>query len=232
MKKIVCIVLALFVGATMLDAQNQKELAKERKEITKQAQKDLNKKAGKTAKKEAKRLAKEGWTVTPGQLPLEKQLDKAFLMQYEVDENNYPKYIIGEAMSIGENYDAAFIQAQELAKLQIASQIQAVVTALVENTVANKQLQAEDAASITETVAASKTLISQRLGRVIPVVQCYRVKTNKNKEVMARVAYNAKMARDAAVSAIRDELKKKGEDLHKKLDSIICDGDSCTVPAK
>lgn len=49
-------------------------------------------------------------------------------------------------MSIGENYDAAKMQALELAKQNLAGQIQTEVTALVENTVANKQLSQEQAA--------------------------------------------------------------------------------------
>lgn len=113
-------------------------------------------------------------------------------MQYEYDENAFPKYIMGEAMSIGENYDAARMQAIELAKLNLASQIQTEVTALIESSVANKQLAQDEAASLTETVAASKNLISQRIGRVIPTVECYRVKSNKNKEVLIQLAYNSK----------------------------------------
>ena len=48
-------------------------------------------------------------------------------------------------MSIGGNYDAAKMQALELAKQNLAGQIQTEITALIENTVANKQLSAEEA---------------------------------------------------------------------------------------
>ena len=124
-------------------------------------------------------------------------------------------------MSIGENYDAAKLQASELAKLNLAGQIQTEVTALIESTVANKQLSAGEAASITETVAANKNLISQSIGRTIPLIEMYRTLPNKNKEVMVRIAYNSRMAREAAKNAIRGELEKKGEDLHLKLDKIL-----------
>jgi hypothetical protein len=166
-------------------------------------------------------LKKEGWTTAPGALPLEKQLDKSYLMQYEFDEDMFPKYIMGEAMSIGSNYDAAKMQALELAKQNLAGQIQTEVTALIENTVANQQLAAEDAASISETVMASKNLISQSIGRVITVVECYRVLDNKNREVMVRIAYNGEMAKEAAKKAIRQELEKKGENLHNQLDQVL-----------
>lgn len=202
-------------------AQLTKEQIKERKEIKKASKAELGEKATKTARKAAKRLAKEGWKVTPGALPLEKQLDKSYLMQMEYDENMFPKYLMGEAMSIGENYDAARLQAMELAKQSLAGQIQTEVTALIENTVSNKQLAAEEAASVTQIISAGKNLISQSIGRVLTVVEMYRVLGNKNKEVSLRIAYNAEMAKQAAKKAVRQELEKKGDDLHKKLDELL-----------
>mgnify|MGYP004456831185 CR=1 FL=1 len=166
-------------------------------------------------------LSGEPWTTTPGALPLEKQLDKSYLMQMEYDENMFPKYLMGEAMSIGENYDAARLQAMELAKQSLAGQIQTEVTALIENTLNNKQLAAEEAASVTQIISAGKNLISQSIGRVLTVVEMYRVLGNKNKEVSLRIAYNAEMAKQAAKKAVRQELEKKGDDLHKKLDELL-----------
>lgn len=213
--------LVLVMTFTVSFAQLTKEQIKERKEIKKASKAELGEKATMTARKEAKRLAKEGWTTTPGALPLEKQLDKSYLMQMEYDENMFPKYLMGEAMSIGENYDAARLQAMELAKQSLAGQIQTEVTALIENTVSNKQLAAEEAASVTQTISAAKNLISQSIGRVLTVVEMYRVLGNKNKEVSLRIAYNAEMAKQAAKKAVRQELEKKGDDLHKKLDELL-----------
>ena len=213
--------LVLVMTFTVSFAQLTKEQIKERKEIKKASKAELGEKATKTARKAAKRLAKEGWTTTPGALPLEKQLDKSYLMQMEYDENMFPKYLMGEAMSIGENYDAARLQAMELAKQSLAGQLHTEVTALIENTVSNKQLAAEEAASVTQIISAGKNLISQSIGRVLTVVEMYRVLGNKNKEVSLRIAYNAEMAKQAAKKAVRQELEKKGDDLHKKLDELL-----------
>lgn len=213
--------LVLVMTFTVSFAQLTKEQIKERKEIKKASKAELGEKATKTARKAAKRLAKEGWTTTPGALPLEKQLDKSYLMQMEYDENMFPKYLMGEAMSIGENYDAARLQAMELAKQSLAGQIQTEVTALIENNLSNKQLAAEEAASVTQIISAGKNLISQSIGRVLTVVEMYRVLGNKNKEVSLRIAYNAEMAKQAAKKAVRQELEKKGDDLHKKLDELL-----------
>lgn len=221
MKKLFLLIALSIVTSGVTFAQSAKELAKERKELMKASKAELNSKATKAARKEAKTLKKEGWITAPGALPLEKQLDKSYLMQYEYDEEMFPKYIMGEAMSIGGNYDAAKMQALELAKQNLAGQIQTEVTALIENTVANEQMEAEQAASITRSVMASKNLISQSIGRTIPIMELYRTLSNKNKEVLVRIAYNSDMAKKAAKKAIKEDLEKKGNDLHNKLDELL-----------
>lgn len=217
---------ALFIFSVFLItgnsyAQSLKEMKKERETLVKMSKSELNSKATKTARKEAKKLRKEGWSTAPGALPLEKQLDKSYLMQYEYDENMFPKYIMGEAMSIGTNYDAAKMQALELAKQNLAGQIQTEVTALMENTVANEQLGADEATSITKSIMASKNLISQSIGRTIPLIEVYRTLPNRNKEVMVRIAYNSELAKKAAINIVKKDLEKKGENLHQKLDLLL-----------
>lgn len=222
MKKILMAALVLgLVAVAPMQAQLTKEQQKQRKEQVKQQRKALNEKASKDARKEAKRLKKEGWNTTPGSLTLEKQLDRSMLMQMEIDETGYPLYIMGEAMSIGENYDAAKMQALEVAKQNLAGQVQTEITALIESTVANKQLSAEQAASVTESVLASKNLISQSLGRVLPVVEVYRELPNKNKEVFVRIFYNHNMAMEAAKKIVRQDLEEKGNELHDQLDQVL-----------
>lgn len=220
-RTLICLALMACFQPFMCHAQNSGEKMKEREELRKMSKGELNEKATKAARKEAKKLAKEGWTSAPGALPIEKQLDRSYLMQMEYDDNMYPKYLMGEAMSVGENYDGAKMQALELAKQNLASQIQTEVTALIENSVANNQLGAEEAATVTKSVMAAKNLISQSIGRTITVVELYRTLNNKNKEVLVRIAYNGEMAKAAAKKAMREELEQKGNDLHEKLDSLL-----------
>lgn len=168
MKKAVLLCLSLImlsISSVFAQDKTAKEIMEERKEIAKLSKKALNEKATKEARKEAKKLKKQGWQIAPGALPLEKQLDKSYLMQYEYDENGYQKFLMGEAISTGENYDGAKMQAMELAKQNLAAQVQTEMTALVENQVANSQLSAEDASSVTKSIMASKNLISQSIGR-------------------------------------------------------------------
>ena len=223
MKKLMMVAMSLIMvtSVSFAETNTQKEIRKERQEIRKLAKEELKQRVDKSVKKEAKRLAKEGWNVKPGALPLEKQLERSYLMQYEYDDNLFPKYIMGEASAVGENYDAAKTAATSLAITNLAGQIQTEVTALVENTVGNKQLSAEEAASITETVMSSKNLISQSIGRTVPVMECYRINSNKNNEVLIRIAYNAEMAKEATKKAIRAELEQKGNNLHEQLDKVL-----------
>ena len=207
MKKIALFVCAALLSALTVNAQNTAV--------------NLNAKASKDAAKMAKQYKKEGWVVAPGQLPLERQLDRSFQLMIELDENGYRKYVSGEGQSIGNNYDAAKMQALEMAKMQMVSKVQSQISTIVDNTVSNAQLSREQAESVTETVAASKTLISQNIGRVMTVVEVYRDKPRKSKEVRVVIFYNAEMALQSAKKAIRSELEKKGDKLHEQLDKAL-----------
>lgn len=52
--------------SSFAQAQNAKDLRKERLEMLKASKSELNEKASKAAKKEAKKLQKEGWQTAPG----------------------------------------------------------------------------------------------------------------------------------------------------------------------
>ncbi len=211
----------MLMGTGISYAQSSKDQAKERQELAKASKKELNEKASKAAVKEAKKLTKEGWKVAPGALPIEKQLDRSYMMQYQYDADGFPLYIMAEAISTGGNYDAAKMQALELAKQNLAGQIQTEVTALIENTVSNEQMDQGVAASITRSVMSSKGLISQSIGRVVPVVETYKVVNGNNRQVLVRIAYSMNMAKSAAKKAIKEDLEKRGEELHGKLDELL-----------
>ena len=90
-KAILMTVICILAGASTCFAQLSDEQKKERKEMLKATKDQLNEAASKTARKEAKKLEKDGWQTAPGALPIEKQLDKSYLMQYEYDNDMYPK---------------------------------------------------------------------------------------------------------------------------------------------
>ena len=211
---------AALVMCSLATAQTTKETLKARKAEARQSKTELNQKVSKYARKDAKNFAKEGWIVSPGGLPLEKQLDKSYMMQYEYEESGLPKYIFGQATSVGSVYDAAKMQATNNAKIELAGYIESEITALTESTLGNSQISPDQAASINEAVQASKSLIANKLGRVIPVIECYG-KINKNSvEVQVRIGYNTKLAMEAAKEVIKKKLEEKGKDLHEQLDKM------------
>lgn len=219
-------IISLSAAPAAADSTTKKELTEQqklRREQRKLTEKELNQKATKSARKEAKRLAKEGWTVSPGTLPLDKQLDRTYLMQYQYSDLNTPVYIMGEGMSVAGNYDAAKLQATELAKINLVSQLQSDITAMVENTVANDQLTDDEAASLSRTVMASKNVMVQKLGRLTPVLETYRDTDKGTKEVMVRVAYDLKEAQSLALAAIKEDLQARGDILHAKIDALQAD---------
>lgn len=225
MKKILLILLLAVITVSFCNAQNSDEykaFMKERKEVAKFTKEQLNEKVSKDARKAAKQLKKEGWTVAPGSLLIEKQLDRVYSMQFETDlTTGFPKFIKGEAMTTGENYDAAKMQAVNLAKIELAGNIQTEVAALIESRVANKQLDPQEAVSTSESVMGAKNAIAQSIGQTIIALEIYREFHNKNKEVRVMILYNAEMAKAAAKKAIREDLEKKADKLVDQLDNIL-----------
>lgn len=221
---------ALLIAFTMLlgalcqaqTVDDYKNFIKERKAMASFTREQMSAKVSKDAKKEAKRLAKEGWVALPGTPPIERQLDRVYAMQYELDMNTgFPKYIKGEAVTIGANYDAARMQANALAKIDLAGNIQTEVAALIESRVGNSQLAPEQAASVSNSVMGAKNMISQSIGRTITGLEVYRQLKNRNKEVRVQIFYNSEMAMEAAKKAVRDDMTKKADKLVDQLDKVL-----------
>lgn len=200
-KTILMMLLGLFVGTSMVNAQ------------TKQESKD--------AKKQAKVLKKEGWLVNAGAQPIERQLEKSYHMQNEMGENGYAKYIVGEGRATAGNYNAAKKQAEMAAKQEIAGRIQTEIAEIIETSVANSELDQGDAASVNKIVSEAKGLITNSIGRTISVVEMYRVNSKKNTEVTVHLAYSEEMARAAAKKAIQKDLEEQGAELRGKLDKAL-----------
>ncbi len=177
--------------------------------------------AEKSIKKEVRQLKRDGWKVAPGNIAMDLQLKEAYSKALERDEKGYEKFVTGEAMTVGETYDAALFQATNLAKLDLAAKIETEITELIDTKLGNKQLSQKQAASLAESVAASKNLVSQKLGRVIIPVKMYRDLENGNVEVRTIVYYSHDMAMDVLKQTMREDLEKKADDLSKQLDKIL-----------
>lgn len=211
----------MLIAVVSVNAQTTTEIMKERAELVKMTKAELNERATKSARKAAKEYRKDDWKVAPGNLPIEKQLDRSYQMELQLDEKGYPKYVTGEAQSVGDTFDAALMQANELARINLAENIQKELTIIAESNIANSQEARMDATSVVETIMASKSLVEQKIGRVIPVVELYRELRAGRKEVRIVIAYGYEDAIAIAKEALREELKKKTEELQEEVNDLL-----------
>jgi hypothetical protein len=171
-------------------------------------------------KKQAKVYEKDGYKVAVGALSVERQLVNAWIKEGEIDDKGFPRYIIATGNSVGETQIVAKLQAIEAAKLELAGTIATNVAALVENNFANSQLSTEEAASVTQTIAASKSVIAQEIGRTLTLVEMYR-NIGENMEANVRLAYSNELAMETAKNVIRKNLKKETDILQDKLEKLM-----------
>ena len=204
MKKLMMVAMAFIVAASSICAA------------------DMYEKNAKKAAKEMTSGKKEPvWMVAPGAQPLEMQLAKSFRMQDELNDEGEPKWIMAEAMSIGENYDGAKMQALTLSIQQLAQKIQTSVATELKTEGGNQQLGADEAATALKTVMSSTQWVTNTIGKVITVVECYQILPNKNRNVRVIIAYNEKKAKDNAKKALREELIKEGHEISAQMDKLL-----------
>ncbi len=187
---------------------------------TKSIKKEVKKRAMRDARKEAKKLSKDGFKVAPGQMPMDKQIEATWIKRYESDEKGNKKWFVADARSVGETHSAAKMQAYEVAKVNLAGQIGTEIAGLIETTIANAQLNAEEAASVTETVATFKSIVGSKLGRTSTFFEADRT-VGKNSEVYVTVGYSYYSAVEMAKDLIRKELKNQAKVQSEKIDKIL-----------
>ncbi len=187
---------------------------------TKEIKKDIHKKAMKEARKEAKKLKKDGFKVAPGQLPMEKQIETTWIKRYETNDKGIKKWFVVDARAVGETHSAAKLQSYEVAKVNLAGQIGTEVAGLVETNIANAQLNAEDAASITETVATFKSIVGAKMGITTTFFEADRA-IGKNTEVFVTIGYDYENAMNQAKDIIRKELKAKTKIQSEQVDKML-----------
>ena len=121
-----------------------------------------------------------------------------------------PKYIFGQAISGGGFYDAAKMQAVELAKAELAGNIATDLTTLVNLKLENQQISADKASSASEIIQKGRSLVSQKLGPTIPLIEIYRTTKEGVVEVQIRLAYDKEKGIKAALDAMNPEFEGIG----------------------
>ena len=177
----------------------------------------------KMAKKEAKRLKKDGWTVAPGALPIEVQLQRRYTKEFDVDENEQNRYYLGTSQPTAQFFDAASIQAATLCKLDIAGQLGGKMQTIIQAELGNKQTSgvtgSEEAVSVAQVTAALTEKVQANLRDIIPLFEVMKKLPNGNVQVQRTVAYSRAMAEQVVREVVAKELENALNGLKNKLDT-------------
>jgi hypothetical protein len=209
----------IFSSSTILVSQSKVQILQEK--IFGSNQKRDMRKLRKDVKQNAKNYEKDGYKVAPGKLSIERQLTNTYQYQYEINDDGMPKYVTGEAQATAGTKIAAKLQAMEFAKLELVGKIETSVNALIENSVANEQIDLTTAETVTKTMAASKNIISKKIGQVIPLFEVYRNIGTKSIEASVIIAYDLNKIMLETQKEIQNQLKDELKDTHSKLDNIL-----------
>lgn len=159
----------------------------------------------KEVSKRVKQYKKEGWKVFNGAFSLEDQIKECFVKELSLDDNGDRRYISVSVNAIGNDLEEARMKARELAKMKIASSLGESIQGIISSKVVNEQLAKNEIRSSSELVAKCKARAVQKLGRIQPVVECWRVRPDKSMEMLMTIMYDLSEVHRIADDVIRND---------------------------
>ena len=214
-KLVLFILMAAFVVSSY--AQNFEEQREERLKIFKASKKKNKDKALILSEEDAEQLLNDGWKTTPSALPLERQMDAMYIMQMEYDSKLFPAYVMVEANSVNQDYNAAKKRAVELAKSVLVEKIQSEISLQIDWAIKTELIESKEGEALIKSLKAAKNSISQNLEDVMIVEDIYRITSSKRFEVRVTIACTADVAKKALKDAVNADLEQNSEKLQKKL---------------
>ena len=214
-KLVLFILMAAFVVSSY--AQNFEEQREERLKIYKASKKKNKDKALILSEEDAEQLLNDGWKTTPSALPLERQMDAMYIMQMEYDSKLFPAYVMAEANSVNQDYNAAKKRAVELAKSALVEKIQSEILFQIDWAIKTELIESKEGESLIKSSKAAKNSISQNLEDVMIVEDIYRITSSKRFEVRVTIACTADVAKKVLKDAVNADLEQNSEKLQKKL---------------
>ena len=214
-KLVLFILMAAFVVSSY--AQNFEEQREERLKIYKASKKKNKDKALILSEEDAEQLLNDGWKTTPSALPLERQMDAMYIMQMEYDSKLFPAYVMVEANSVNQDYNAAKKRAVELAKSVLVEKIQSEISLQIDWAIKTELIESKEGEALIKSLKAAKNSISQNLEDVMIVEDIYRITSSKRFEVRVTIACTADVAKKALKDAVNADLEQNSEKLQKKL---------------
>ena len=214
-KLVLFILMAAFVVSSY--AQNFEEQREERLKIYKASKKKNKDKALILSEEDAEQLLNDGWKTTPSALPLERQMDAMCIMQMEYDSKLFPAYVMAEANSVNQDYNAAKNRAVELAKSVLVEKIQSEISLQIDWAIKTELIESKEGEALIKSLKAAKNSIFQSLEDVMMVEDIYRITSSKRFEVRVTIACTADVAKKALKDAVNADLEQNSEKLQKKL---------------
>lgn len=212
--------------------KEEKQEAKAQSKNLKETEKNLYSKSPKEAQKFAKKLEKESWKSM--NLPIAKQVETTWMKMYEMDPmSGFNRYITATEEATANSFAAAQMQTDNLCKVRIAGQIQTTVMSEAKIELANQQLSAKDAVSITKALEKSTNMVAQKLGRLTKTMEIYKI-VNGNYIVRVTMVYDMNkimdMVKADAVQQLQKDLDNWTPTYEKLIDNTIENAKSKITP--
>ena len=163
---------------------------------------ELSKELLKEAIEQAKLFEKEGWKVNPG-LSLAEQIARSNMVEKELDESGYQKWIVAEAKSTSTVYAAAKSQTLVLVKNELAGKIGTEMESEIDNAIANRMKDA-DIEAIVQMKERTIAKIKQKIQRTRTLMECYRELNDGKIEVLIRIAVTWESANNMVSNLLKD----------------------------
>lgn len=230
---IICaLMMSVTTSAYAQVTKEEKQEAKAQSKNQKVTEKNLFSKSPKEVNKEAKKLEKEGWKTM--NLPIAKQVETTWMKMYEMDPvSGFNRYITATEEATGNSFAAAQMQTDNLCKVRIAGQIQTTVMSEAKIELANQQLSAKEAASITKVLEKSTNMVAQQLGRLTKTMEIYKI-VNGNYIVRVTMVYDMNRIMDIvkadAVQQLQKDLDNWTPTYEKLIDNTIENAKSKITP--
>lgn len=207
------IMLLLSTCTLTLHAQQDKESIKEHRQ-------EINDRALKDARIEAKSMKQDGWYTQPGAMPLEKQIERAWMKEVETDDQGRSKYFTGIGNAVEKTQDEAKKRAFDIAKGNLTEQICSKLTRDIETNITALQVANDDTANIQSAVSTTKEIIPQKLTKTITLMEIYK-KQGENFECQIRIAYSQELVRATVKQTVLESLQEASNLTSDKLDQLI-----------
>lgn len=218
-KLVLFILMAAFVVSSY--AQNFEEQREERVKIFKASKKKNKDNAMILSEEDAEQLLNDGWKTTPSALPLERQMDAMCIMQMEYDSKLFPAYVMAEANSVNQDYNAAKNRAVELAKSVLVEKIQSEISLQIDWAIKTELIESKEGEALIKSLKAAKNSIFQSLEDVMMVEDIYRITSSKRFEVRVAIACTADVAKKVVKDAVNADLERNSEKLQQRLDDYF-----------